>query len=409
MRDLAEAPFLDPFDPELAVDPEPVYAALREESAVARTPLGASVLRRDEIHRLLGDRRLISSIPHLVRLQGAGDGPAGQLLESSVIAVDGPDHTRLRRLVSRSFTPSAANRHRPLMRSLVEELVDGFERGPDGKGRCELVTDFADHYPVRVICSVLGVPDEDHERFGRWAESITYVLSLELSAHLDEVVQAVGELDEYVRDLVAQRRRAPQDDLVTSLVQASEDGDRLSEDELLSMIGGLLFAGVDTTRNQLGLAVHTFCEHPDQWALLGREPERAPAAVNEVMRLHGAVPGIPRVTLEDVEVDGWCIPANTIVFLSLASANRDARHYDDALCFDITAEREAHLTFGGGPHYCLGANLARAEMEEALAVLARAMPDVRLDGEPEWRMATGIAGPTRLPLAFGPGREDARR
>jgi cytochrome P450 len=166
------------------------------------------------------------------------------------------------------------------------------------------------------------------------------------------------------------------------------------------MIGGLLFAGVDTTRNQLGLAMHTFCEHPDQWALLGDEPERAPMAVNEIMRLYGAVSGIPRVTLEDVEVGGWRIPAGTIVFLSLASANRDQRHYDDPLTFDITADRESHLTFGGGPHYCLGANLARAEMEEALTVLSRAMPELRLDGEPTWRLGTGIAGPNSLPLAF---------
>jgi cytochrome P450 len=402
MRELAEAPFLDIFDPELEVDPEPVYAALREQSAVVRTPLGAGVLRRDEVHQLLGDRRLVSSIPHLVRMQGAGDGAVGGLLESSVIAVDGADHTRLRRLVSRSFTPSAANRHRPLMRSLVQELVDGIAIGPDGVGRCEFVSEIADHYPVRVICSVLGVPDEDHEQFAAWAESITYMLSLELSMHLDEVTRAVEALGDYVSDLVEERRRDPQDDLITSLVQASEDGDRLSNDELLAMVGGLLFAGVDTTRNQLGLAMHTFCEHPDQWALLADRPELVPAAVTETMRLFGAVPGIPRVTMEDVEVDGWRIPAGTLVFLSVASANRDPRHYDDALRFDITAEREPHLTFGGGPHYCLGANLARAEMEEALAVLAQAMPEVRLDGEPAWRLDTGIGGPTRLPLAFTP-------
>lgn len=400
MPALTDAPYLDAFDPEVQADPEPVYEAMRQQTAVARTPLGAVVLRRDPIHSLLGDRRLISSIPHLVRLQGAGDGPVGELLSSSVIAVDGADHTRLRRLVSRSFTPSAANRHRPLMRSIVEELVDGFTTGPDGTGRCEFVSDFADHYPVRVICGVLGVPEEDHEQFGEWAESITYMLSMELSAHLDEVTAAVGALGDYVTELVEQRRREPQDDLVTSLVQASEDGDRLSNDELLSMVGGLLFAGVDTTRNQLSLAMHTFCEHPDQWALLADDPDRAPAAVNEIMRLFGAVPGIPRVTLEEIEVDGWLIPANTIVFLSLASANRDRDHYDDALRFDITADREAHLTFGGGPHYCLGANLARAEMEEALTVLSQAMPGLRLDGEPSWRTGTGIAGANRLPLSF---------
>lgn len=398
MRELHEAPMLDMFDPVMVSDPEPVYAALRAQTSVARTPLGATVLRRDAVHSLLGDRRLVSSIPHLVRMQGGGDGAIGDLLASSVIAVDGADHTRLRRLVSRAFTPSAANRHRPMMRAIVSELVDGFT----GAGRCEFVSAFADHYPVRVICGVLGVPEEDHERFAAWGEAITYMLSLELSAHMDEVTGAVEGLGAYVTDLVEQRRADPRDDLVTELVQASEDGDRLSNDELLSMIGGLLFAGYDTTRNQLGQALFMFCQHPDQWALLARKPKLAPAAVNESMRLVGAVSGIPRVTLEDVEVDGWRIPAGTIVFLSLASANRDEGYFDDGLSFDITAERETHFTFGGGPHYCLGANLARAEMEEAMAVLADRMTGMRLDGDPQWREGTGIGGPSRLPLAFDP-------
>jgi cytochrome P450 len=203
---------------------------------------------------------------------------------------------------------------------------------------------------------------------------------------------------------VDDRRARPRDDLVTSLVQASEDGDRLSGTELFSMISGLVFAGYDTTRNQLGQALFTFCHHPDQWARLAAEPELAPRAVDEVMRLAGAVAGVPRATTEDVEVDGWLVPAGTVVFLSVASANRDERAFAEPLRFDITVEREPHLTFGGGPHYCLGVHLARAEMEEALRVLPRRLPDLRLDGEPTWRTGTGISGPSKLPLRFGPSR-----
>lgn len=395
-RALDDAPFLDWFDPAVEADPEPVYADLRRRTAVARTPIGVAVIRREEVHRLLGDPRLISSIPHLVRAQGVTEGYLHDMMASSVIAIDGPEHTRVRRLVSRSFTPRAADRHRPAMRALVDELVDGFVE----RGRCEFVADFADHYPVQVICEVLGVPREDHDDFARWGDALTYALSLELGAHRVEVETASEALGVYVDRLVADRRAHPRDDLVTSLVQAAEEGDRLSNLELFSMIGGLLFAGYDTTRSQLGQALTAFCRHPDQWALLADEPALVPHAVDEVMRLVGAVRSIPRVTLEDLEVGGWLIPSGTLVMLSLASANRDETVFDDPLDFDITAEREAHLTFGGGPHYCLGASLARAEMEEALTILPRRLPNLRLDGEPTWRLNTGISGPTTLPVAF---------
>jgi cytochrome P450 len=394
---LEEAPFVDWFDPEVIADPEPVLADLRSRTAVARMPLGASVIRREEVRQLLADPRLVSSIPALVRIQGVADGPLYDMVAASVIAIDGPDHTRLRRLVSRSFTPTAAARHRPAMRGLVSELIDGFA----GTDRCEFVTEFADHYPVQVICEVLGVPRNDHDAFARWGDALTFVLSLELGTHLEHVQAAVEALREYVERLIEDRRTTPRDDLVTSLVQASEDGDRLSSPELFSMIGGILFAGYDTTRNQLGLAMATFCEHPEQWKLLAAQPDLAPRAVDEVMRLVGAVASVPRVAVEDLEIAGWSIPAGTLVFLSVASANRDESVFDDPLAFDITAERETQLTFGGGPHYCLGVHLARAEMEEALRILPRRLPNLRLDGEVVWRAGTGIAGPSVLPLAFG--------
>jgi cytochrome P450 len=396
VRTLDEAPFLDWFDPEVQADPEPVWADLRARSAVARTPLGATVLRRQDVHRLLADPRLVSAIPFLVRLQGVGDGWLQQMLGASVIALDGPDHTRLRRLVARSFTPRAADQHRPVMRGITNDLVDGFVH----EGHCEFVGDFADHYPVQVICEVLGVPRRDYHLFARWGDALTYVLSLELGAHLADIEQAAADLAGYVDALVEDRRRSPGEDLVSSLVEASEDGDRLSPIELQVMISGLLFAGYDTTRNQLGHALVMFCRHPDQWARLADEPDLAPQAVTEVMRLAGAVTGVPRIAKEAMEIDGWEVPAGTMVFLSAASANRDASAYDDALVFDITKERAPNLTFGGGPHYCLGANLARAEMEEALRILPRRLRGIRLDSEPTWRTGTGISGPSTVQLGF---------
>jgi cytochrome P450 len=218
------------------------------------------------------------------------------------------------------------------------------------------------------------------------------------------VEQAANELGAYVDELVEDRRASPRDDLVTSLVEASEDGDRLSPAELRAMIAGLLFAGYDTTRNQLGRAMITFCHHADQWNRLAAESDLAARSVDEVMRLTGAVVGVARIDTEDLEVGGWAIPAGTLVILSTASANRDESVYDDAGTFDITADRVPHLTFGGGPHYCLGANLARAEMEEALRVLPGRLHNIQLNGQPSWRQGTGITGPSHLPLRFKPAR-----
>jgi cytochrome P450 len=284
------------------------------------------------------------------------------------------------------------------MQRFGNALVDAFA----STGRCEFVTEFADHYPIEVMCEVLGVPREDHHLFAQWGDALTYVLSIQLADHREEIAQAADGVGDYVDALVDDRRATPRDDLVTELVQANENGDRLSAGELRAMIVALLFAGYDTTRNQLGHALFQFARDPEQWSLVAKQPELTSRAVDEVMRLHGAVVGTPRITTAEVAVDGWLIPADTLVFLAFASANRDDAYFDDPLRFDITVQREMHVSFGGGPHYCLGANLARAEMQEALRILAPRMPGLRLDGDVMWRAGTGISGPTRLPLAFEP-------
>jgi cytochrome P450 len=396
MRTLDEAPFLDLFDKEFRADPAPTIDRLREHGWLVRTPIGCLVISRDQVHALLSDPRLRSSLLQLVRLQGVSEGPLHDTVASAILALDGADHARLRRLVSRSFTPRAVDPYRPVMRRLVDELAGQFAPS----GRCEFMADFADHYPVQVICHLLGVPAEDHERFARWGDALTHVLSLELSLHLDEVSEALTALNAYLDELIAERQVSPREDLVSELIAATDEGDRLSPLELRAMIGGLLFAGYDTTRNQLGLAMTLFCDHPSQWRLLADRPELAPNAVEEVMRVAGAVAVTPRVAGEDIELAGWFIPAGTLVSLSLAAANHDPAAFADPHTFDITASREPQLTFGGGPHYCLGANLARAEMQEALPALARRLPDLTLDGDPEWRSPTGIFGPTRLALRF---------
>jgi cytochrome P450 len=398
VQPISDAPFVNPFDPVVRADPEATYGPLRAQTSLVQTPLGVSVIGRDAAHRVLTEPTVLHGLSILGGLQSGPGSQLGELLSATVLAQDGEDHARIRRLVSRSFTPKAADRHRDRMRELTDELIDGFAT----RGTCELVSEFADHYPVQVICEVLGVPREHHEDFARWGDVLTYVLSLELMSHRAEIEVAVGELNDYLTGLIQDRTDQPRDDLVTSLVQASDGGDRLNEVELRALIGGLLFAGYDTTRNQLGFAVYLFTQHPEQWKRLAEQPELVPQAVNEVMRVASVVNGTIRVATVPLEVDGWSLPAGTFIHLSLASANQDAAIFDAPDRFDITRDGPAHLSFGAGPHFCLGANLARAEMEEALVILARRLPDVALDGEPLWRTDTGITGMSCLPLRFTP-------
>jgi cytochrome P450 len=403
MRTLEEAPFLDPFGEKFQADPFGNIDRARARSWLVRTPLGVLVVAREQVHKLLSDPRLHSALMQIVRLQGVNEGRLYDLVSSALLSIDGADHARIRGLVSRTFTPRAVEPYRPSMRALAEELVERFV----GAGECEFMADFADHYPIEVMCQLLGVPPEDHLRFARWGDDLTHVLSLELSVHLDEVNEAVTGLNDYLDGLIAERQAAPRQDLVSQLIAAGDNGDRLNPLELRALLGGLLFAGYDTTRNQLALAMATFCEHPDQWRLVADRPELVAAAVEEVMRVAGVISATPRVAVEDVELDGWRIPAWTLVLLSLSAANHDPAAFDDPHGFDITADREQQITFGGGPHFCLGANLARAEMQEALPVLSRRLGPIALAGEPQWRptIGTGIFGPTTLPLRFSPAED----
>ncbi len=397
-RPLSEAPYLDLFDPAFQADPEKAIRTRRQESAVMRTPIGATVLSRAGVQDILRNRTAHSSLMNLVRLQGITDGPVYNMAAASLLAQEGDDHLRLRRLVSRSFTPRAADVHRPFMRQLVDELTARFAPA----GSCEFMAEFADHYPVQVIAHLMGVPRQDHPLFARWGDSLTHLLSLELSSHRSEVEAAQGELFEYLKDLVTARRRQPREDLVSDLIAARDGSDRLDDRELMALLGGLLFAGYDTTRNQLGVAMTLFAKRPAEWAALAADDALGPRAVEEVMRFASVVAVVPRVATQDLVVEGWAIPAGTLVSLSLAAANRDPAVFPEPDRFDIGADRpEGPVSFGGGAHHCLGANLARAEMQEALPRLARAMPGMRVTEKPRWRSPLGgIAGPVQLHLGF---------
>jgi cytochrome P450 len=399
MKTLDDAPFLDVASSAYQADPGAVLDELRSRSWLVRGTIGGLVIKREQVQALLGDRRLRSPVTQFIEMQGVTSGLVHDRMCRTPLAIDGDDHVRVRGLVRKAFVPKAVDRHRPLMRALLEELVAPVLPA----GRCEFMGAVAEHYPIQVMCHVLGVPTDDHENFTAWIRAISWTLSMELAAHRDEAEWGMKQLDDYVTTLIDDRRGRPGDDLATELVQAEEAGDTLADEELRSLIIGLLFAGYDTTRNQLGLALWAFAHHPGQWSLLAQRPDLARNAVEEVMRFRGAVDTAPRLVAEEFEFEGYRLTAGTLLMLSTSSANHDPDAYERPHALDITAEREPQLTFGGGPHFCLGAHLARAELQEALVLLARALPGLSLDGEPTWRPPSGIFGPETLPIRFVPG------
>jgi cytochrome P450 len=348
---------------------------------------------------MLRDRRFIQSgEPHLVR-HGVTDGPLWNWFTRLILFNQGDDHTRLRRLVNRAFVPSAVHRLRPDIRTAATGLSARIAEAVE----VDFVEAFCDPYPVTIMGKLLGVPLDDYHRLRQWSSDVGLTFSLSVGALRDRIERAVVELHAYVDRLICDRRRDPGDDVVSALITAEEHGDRLSSDELRNLLVALIFAGHDTTRNQLGLALVAFAENPEEWDLLARRPELAPQAVAEVMRYRPAVPAIFRTAIEDVERNGLEIPDGTFVLQCVQSANRDPRAFVDADRFSIAAARDAnHLTFGGGMHFCLGAWVARAEIAEALTILAARLRPPSITGEVEWRPALGIFGPEVLPVRLAP-------
>lgn len=378
-----------------------VFAEARTRHWLARTPLGYVVSRYDDVMAVLRERRFHSAVAMITEMAGIPDTGNGfmERRNRSILSLEGEEHTRLRRLVAGAFTPKSADKLRPFMREVIGGLVDAVA----DKGHCELVEDVCEPYPIPIICELLGAPKDDWKLFSNWATDIFRIFNNDLANDLPLIDAASNELDAYVAAMIDERRSSPADDLLSQLIAVEEAGDRLSTEDLIGLAEAVLMAGTDTTRNQLACSVAVFTQHPDQWALLAERPDLAPRAVEESMRYLGAVRGTARIASEDIEYRGVLFPKGTLVATSLAGANFDDEAWRDAAHFDITQERDAaQMTFGSGTHFCLGASLARAELQEALPLLAQRMPNLAVDGVIEWKPPTvGIWGPARLPLRFG--------
>ena len=376
--------------------------AAAELGWLARNEFGFSVLHYDDVVAVLRDKRWHSATSRIMEMQGITDPKYLARRRTSILSAEGDEHTRLRRLVGKAFSPRAADRLRPFMAEVMGGLVD--EVAP--RGTADIAVDICEPYPIPIICELLGAPKEDWKQFSRWATDVLRIFNGNLNEDLPVIMAAQDELDEYTRELIARRRTEPAEDLLTDMIAAEEAGDTLTTDELVMMVEAVIVGGTDTTRNQLGCTVALLADHPDQWRLLAEQPELAPRAVEESMRFFGAIRGTGRFASEDIVYRDVLFPAGTFVAPSMSTANFDRRVFTDADRYDITKEPagQPQLTFGSGIHYCLGAALARAELQEALPLLARRMPDLALDGPITWKPNTvGIFGPEHLPVRFTPG------
>ncbi len=373
---------------------------LRAQSWIARGEFGYVILRYEDCVAFLRDRRWHQAAARLPEMFGLDPEVMGRS-RPSILTAEGDEHARLRRLVAPAFTPKAADRLRPYMREVINRLIDPFA----SSGSCQLVADVCDPYPIPIICKLLGAPEEDWKLFSRWASDLLRIFNNTILEDLPVIQAAQAEMREYVHELIERRRLTPADDLLTDLIAAEEAGDRLDAEDLENMAVAVLVGGTDTTRNQLACTVALFTRYPEQWKLLGERPELAPRATEESMRVLGAIRGTGRFATEEIEYKDVVFPRDTFISPSFVAANNDDAVFDDPERFDITREGTSvpHLTFGSGIHYCLGAWLARAELQEALPVLAQRMPDLEVDGVIDWKPdSTGIWGPTRLPLRFTP-------
>lgn len=323
-------------------------------------------------------------------------GPPGFLF------LDPPDHTRLRKLVSKAFAPRVVSALQPDIRSLVDGLLDRVAE----KGQFEVVEDFAYPLPVAVICRLLGVPLEDEPQFSRASALLAQALDpfstiTGVPAEVANERQQAGTwLRDYFHGLIDKRRSRPGEDLLSGLIAVEESGDQLTEEEIVSTCNLLLIAGHETTVNLLGNAVLAMLRNPGQWAALGADADRAPAIVEETLRYDPPVQLAGRIALVDMVIGGVEVPAGDVMMLLLAGANRDPAEYDRPDVFDPERKNLRHLGFGRGAHYCLGAPLARLEASVALAAVAARFPNARLDGEPQYKTNVTLRGLSQLTLAI---------
>jgi cytochrome P450 len=348
------------------------------------------VYRYEDITRVLRDSDTFSSGHIIDMIMGPVMG------EHIILGMDGARHRRYRALVASAFKQKVLTESEDqLVTAVANELIDRFVH----HGHAELVREFTFPYPTRVISGILGLPQEDFRQFQRWSIAI-----LSFLANQEDAITASREIEEYIANILADRRRAPREDLISGLAHAELDGEKLSDDEIFSFIRLLLPAGVETTFRSTGNLLYLLLSHPDQLAAVRSDRTRVPEAIEEALRQETPLLNITRMATRDTEIGGVAVPAGSTVMLMLAAANRDENRYPEPDCFDTSRRNpKPHVSFGHGPHVCLGMHLARVEMRVALNLLFDRLPELRLDPEADDPHIRGqvFRSPTSIPVLFG--------
>ena len=391
---LEAAPFLDIANPETSVR-APAVRAARAASWYARTPYGLAILRYEEMGQLLIHKSLRQGSHAWPDHNGVGAGHFADWWRNTILVTEGMDHRRLRRFVNPAFSPKTVRTLMPDFERITHALIDAFI----DRGTCDFMSDFADPYSGRVLTLLLGLPEEMGGRILRLAADMGLALGVTYKERLATIEAATEEMYALVEEVLAARQAKPGTDILTIMVNASDDGDRLSHEELLNMGGMLAFAGGDTTRNQLGLGLSMFLDHPAQWEALAADPSLDMAASNECMRMRPTITWVTREAIEDFEFQGLAIAKGTTLHLFSESAGTDPETFADAP-FDITVERKRNYGFGGGIHVCLGQIVARNDMAVAYRLLSQRLTDIRAGGPAQYLPDSGNTGPVSLPLAF---------
>ena len=395
-------------DPTYKANPYPIYAELRSEAPVYRATLPDGrgvwlVTRYEDVVAVLKDERFVKDWRKAMTPEQLAQIPpipeAMRLLSENMLDKDPPDHERLRRLVSKAFTPRLIEHVRPRVQEIADALLDAVEEG----GEMDLIDDYAFPLPIIVIAELLGVPAEDRNKFREWSNAAVsgdttqeYVEKV-LLPHMEAFVG-------YLRAMFEEKRKNPKEDLISALVRAEEAGDKLSEDELLAMVFLLLIAGHETTVNLIGNGTLALLQNPGELQKLKSDPALIKPAVEELLRYDGPVEtSTERFAREDVRIGDTVIPKGEMVMVVIAAADHDPERFPKPDELDITRPDNKHLAFGKGIHHCLGAPLARMEGQIALGTLLRRMPNLRLKGSPEsltWRPGLVLRSPRSLPVEF---------
>ncbi|MFV0435519.1 MAG: cytochrome P450 [Leucobacter sp.] len=394
------APYLDIASPEFAMSSEAVRDA-RDRSWYAKTNYGIGVLRYREVSELLMHPSLNQGSAKWPDHHGVHSGVFYDWWEKNLLVLEGDEHDRIRHLLNPAFSPGVARKLEPEFREIAEELIADMKEKRGRGEQVEFVEDFSEPFATRALCAMMGLPHEHWPFIASRANTVGYALSITIKEDIDRIDEAVRELYDFVEKLIEERRENPGDDIVSKLLDvSSKDGDTLSSEELRNALVLMLFGGMDTTRNQLGLVLQTFMRNPDQWEVLAENPKLTRPALEEALRVNPTTRWVTREANEDFEFHGLEIEKGTTVHLFTMSSGTDTEAYPDPEIDIRVKARKQHHTFGGGIHKCLGHYIARADMSVALPLLAQNFTDITCPGGDEWLPDSGNHGPVKLPIDF---------